>query len=479
MLLTDGDTGYHIRAGEFIIQARTVPKADIFSLWMPALSWTAHEWLSEVLMALVHHHAGLIGIVVLFSLTIATTHLLLFRMLRGDSQDILMPLLLTVIAASTSSIHWLARPHIFSLMLTVIWYSVLNRFQYRGKNQLFVLPLIMLLWVNLHGGYIFGLMLLLVYLLGNLAGLYFTEKSGAQEHIYKSKSLAKIFAACLLASLCNPQGYHILFFPFAMASDPFLMNNVREFLSPNFHEPLTFKYLLLASIALFALSRVALNRVELGLVLLTTYMALYSARYIPLYAIITAPILLRLIDRLKHVLPVYTLNWLARRSAGFCLIDRRTLGYLWLTGVIFVVLTLVHLSVLHTDFDDKLFPTKAVDFILAENIPGNLFNNEEFGDYIIYKAWPKYRVFFDGRSDMYGATLGEEYLKVARALPGWQDVLQKRQVDWVFFNTESTLSSLLNTNPAWQLIYSDPVASIFVRDKPEYQDLIAKYGSKL
>jgi hypothetical protein len=146
--------------------------------------------------------------------------------------------------------------------------------------------------------------------------------------------------------------------------------------------------------------------------------------------------------------------------------------------MISVVLTLVYLSVLHTSFNDKLFPTQAVDFILAENIPGNIFNNEEFGDYIIYKAWPRYRVFFDGRSDMYGGFLGGEYLKVARALPGWQDVLKKHQVDWVFFNTGSTLSSALNINPAWQLIYSDPVASIFVRDKPEYQHLIAKYGRK-
>ena len=478
ILLSDGDTGYHIRAGEFILQARAVPTTDIFSLWMPALSWTAHEWLSEVLMAIVHHYTGLSGIVVLFSSTIATTHVLLFRMLRSDRQGMLMPLLLTVVAASTSSIHWLARPHIFSLLLTVIWYSVLNRFQYRAKNQLFILPFLMLLWVNLHGGYIFGLLVLFVYFSGNLVGLYASDKSSAQEYTYKAKVVAMTFAACLLTSLCNPTGYHILIFPFALASDPFLMNNVTEFLSPNFHEPLIFKYLLLASIALFALSRTTLNLIELGLVILTTYMALYSARYIPLYAIITAPILLRLIDRLQHNLSPSVMNWLARRSAGFSLIDRLSPGYLWPTAVILVILTLAQISRLHTEFDDKRFPARAVEFILAESIPGTMFNNEEFGDYIIYKAWPKYRVFFDGRSDMYGAILGGEYLKVTRTLPGWQDVLKKHQVDWIFFNTGSTLSSALNTNPAWQLIYSDPVASIFVRDKLEYQHLIAKYGRK-
>jgi hypothetical protein len=308
--------------------------------------------------------------------------------------------------------------------------------------------------------------------------LYASDKSSAEEYTYKAKLVAMTFAACLLTSLCNPNGYHILIFPFALASDPFLMNNVTEFLSPNFHEPLIFKYLLLASIALFALSRTTLNLIELGLVILTTYMALYSARYIPLYAIITAPILLRLIDRLQHNLSPSVMNWLARRSAGFSLIDRLSLGYLWPTAVILVILTLAHISRLHTEFDDKRFPTRAVEFILAESIPGTMFNNEEFGDYIIYKAWPKYRVFFDGRSDMYGAILGGEYLKVTRTLPGWQDVLKKHQVDWIFFNTGSTLSSALNTNPAWQLIYSDPVASIFVRNKLEYQHLIDKYGRK-
>jgi hypothetical protein len=173
------------------------------------------------------------------------------------------------------------------------------------------------------------------------------------------------------------------------------------------------------------------------------------------------------------------MKWLGRRSASFRLIDRGSLGYLWLTATILVVLTLAHMSRLHAEFDDKLFPKKAVDFILAENISGNIFNNEEFGDYIIYKAWPKYRVFFDGRSDMYGAILGADYLKVAHTLPGWQAVLRNRQVNWVFFNTNSTLSSVLSTNPDWRLIYSDPVARIFVRDKAEYQHLIAKYTPKL
>ncbi|MPZ75839.1 MAG: hypothetical protein GEU77_04895 [Deltaproteobacteria bacterium] len=477
-LLNDGDTGYHIRAGDFILQNRMVPKTDVFSLWVPQLPWTAHEWLSEVIMAIVHRYSGLTGIVIFFALIIALTYLGLFKMLRDKSPDIPLALLITAMAAICSSLHWLARPHIFSLALTVIWYSILNSFQYKEKNKLYLLPPLMLLWVNLHGGYIFGLILLLLYAGGNLAAWCFEDRSIASQHIDRVKSLAKVLAACLAVSVLNPHGYRILLFPFAVASDAFLMDNVQEFLSPNFHEPLPFKYLLLAAIGLFALSRVALNWIELGLVLLVTYMALYSARYIPLYAIIIAPILLGLIDRLKVNLPRRSFEWLARRSANFSFIDAGTRGHLWPAVGIVGVLTFSHMNPLHAEFNNKLFPKAAVEFLMAKKIPGNMFNNDEFGDYLIYTAWPEYKVFFDGRSDMYGATLGSEYLQVSRTLPGWEDVLQKHQVEWIFFNTGSVLSARLKSHPRWRLIYSDAVASIFVRDKAKYHHWIAQYSSE-
>jgi len=147
-LLRDGDTGYHVRAGEVIIEQGMIPKKDIFSFLLPPLSWTAHEWLSEVIMALVHKVSGLTGIVVFFSFTIALSYLLLFKMLRLQSGGIVLPLLIAWLAAVSSTAHWLARPHIFSLTMTLIWYHVLDTFQYQGKNRLAWLPLLMLFWVN-------------------------------------------------------------------------------------------------------------------------------------------------------------------------------------------------------------------------------------------------------------------------------------------------------------------------------------------
>jgi hypothetical protein len=165
LLLADGDTGYHIRTGEFIIQNWTIPTHDIFSYLTPAPKWVAHEWLSEVLMAIIYRGAGLSGIVIFFSLFLALTHVFLYQILRRSCSDVLLTLVITVLAVTTSSTHWLARPHIFSLALMIAWYHTLNEYQFHHRNTLHYLPLLMLVWVNLHGGFIIGLIMLAVYAL--------------------------------------------------------------------------------------------------------------------------------------------------------------------------------------------------------------------------------------------------------------------------------------------------------------------------
>ena len=165
--LRDGDTLLHIKIGQYILEHRTIPQYDIYSFLSPSLPWTAHEWLSEVLMAFCYQAGGFAGVVALFALTLALAFVVLFRRLMDESGDILLAGAVTVLAVLSSAIHWLARPHLFSLLLTVICYQVLDRFQRRGEDRLWVLPPLMLLWVNLHGGYIFGLILIVIYLCGN------------------------------------------------------------------------------------------------------------------------------------------------------------------------------------------------------------------------------------------------------------------------------------------------------------------------
>src|SRR4030043_2383878 len=475
-LLGDADTGYHIRAGEYIIGNLKVPDHDIFSHISPPVKWTAHEWLSEVIFALIHRVSGLTGIVAAASILIASIYALLFKFLRSSGVNIIVAALVVALATGTSTIHWLARPHIFSLLLTLIWYMILDTYQSKKRNYLYLLPLLMVLWVNLHGGFIAGFMLLAVYITGNLLKAFFV-KEDRHEASQRTKMLIIISFFCLLASLLNPQGYKILLFPFELTANKFIMDNVNEWLSPNFHTDLRYEYMLLLMILMFGISKLKLNAIETLLVILFTHMSLFSARYIPLYAIILSPIIARRIDPLILTLSDRKLiNRFLSIADRATLTDSKTKGYLWSLLAVAALIITLFMGKIEYSFDKKKLPVDAVQFMKKEKITGNMFNNDEFGDYIIYAAWPEYKVFFDGRSDMYGVKRMKEYIKVVRIEQGWDVVLKKYNINWIIYGANSALSQFLLERNDWKLIYADKVASIFLKNAAENQYLINKYS---
>lgn len=474
-LLQDCDTGYHVRAGEYILDTHSVPKSDIFSFTNPPLPWTAHEWLSEVIMALIHKYFGLTGVVIFFSLIIAVIYHVLFRIMRSPKAGILVTLTVVLLAIGSSQIHWLARPHILSLLLTVIWYYVLDRYEYDKRNYLYLLPAITLLWVNLHGGFIIGFVLIGIYLAGNILKFLTVHGPGREEYGRKVKSLGTATAACLLISLINPYGYHILLFPFRLTSSRFIMDNVTEFLSPNFHEPMTFTYLLFFMLAVFALSQKRIALIEMMLLMLFTYMALYSARYIPLFSIIAAPVLVKQAGLLVRESEGRFMNFLKRMSERISSVDASAKGLVWPVVAVVIVFFFAATGKISYSFDEKIKPVQAVKFLKTEHLRGNMFDNDEFGDYIIYAAWPEYKVFFDGRSDMYGVERMKEYFKVIRIEEGWEEVLRKYKINWIIYDAGSVLSRFLLGRDDWKLIYADKVADIFIKNVPENSQVIEKY----
>jgi hypothetical protein len=474
-LLGDGDTGYHIRAGEFIIDTLSVPKHDMFSFLTPPLPWTAHEWLSEVIMAVLYRTFGLNGVYIFFAVLISSIYYLFFQIIKTYKGNILIAVVVVLLVISSSRIHWLARPHIFSLVFTVIWYYLLDSYQYNNKNYLYLFPPIMLIWVNLHGGYITAYIITGIYLAGNAVKFFISKDAEREEYKKKTRLLGLTVIACLLVTLINPYGYHILLFPFKLTSNKMIMDNVKEFLSPNFHKMMFFTYLLFLMITIIAVSRKRLNFIETILILLFTYMALYSVRYIPLFAIIVAPILVRQADHLINNLDGKFKKFLKKRAERIASVDSSAKGYQWpLTAVLFVIV-IAAVGNIEYRFDEETKPVAAVEFLKKEHLRGNMFNNDEFGDYLIYAAWPEYKVFFDGRSDMYGEEMIKEYFKIVKIKPEFDDVLNKYDIKWIFFNARSTLSRYLLMRDDWKLIYADKVANIFLKDIPENRVLIEKY----
>lgn len=475
-LLGDADTGYHIRVGEYIIDNLKVPDHDIFSFISPPIVWTAHEWLSEVFFALIYKVSGLSGIVVATSIVIASIFLLLMKFLRSSGVTIIVAALIVALATSVSAIHWLSRPHIFSLLLTLIWYVILDTYQLKRKNYLYLLPPLMLVWVNLHGGFIAGFILFVVYAIGNLLQAIFIRE---ERHVAyaRLKTLLLFIALCLLASMVNPKGFEILLFPFKLTTNMFIMDHVNEWLSPNFHAQLKYEYMLLLMIVVFGVSILRLSAIEAIMVLIFTHMSLFSARYIPLYAIVLSPIIGR---RIENIIGAISDRKIVKRflslSDRIAHTDSLTKWNLWSFTAVAVLIFFLLTGKAQFGFDKEKLPVHAVQFMKSEKLTGNMFNNDEFGDYIIYAAWPEYKVFFDGRSDMYGTERMKEYFKVAGIEKGWDKVLKKYDISYIIYNSKSSLSNFLLERKDWKLIYADKVANIFVRNTPENQHLIDKYA---
>lgn len=478
-LLADCDTGFHIKAGEYMIQTRSLPKYDPFSLFSPPMPWPTHEWLSDVIMASIAKVSGLTGVVLFFIFVISITYSFLFRVLRANKGNLIIDIILIVLVLLTSQIHWLARPHVFTLILLMAWYYVLDSFQNDRNNFLYLLPPLMLLWVNLHGGFILGFITIIIYLLYNSIKLYISEDTDKERYERKVKYFLLAMMVSVLFSFVNPKGFHTLLFPFEVVSNRLIMDNYSEFLSPNFHfDTYTpFRFFLLLMIAFFAVFKGKLNFIELMLVLIFSNMALFSGRYIPLFAMMVAPILSKNANiMLNQTSNNKVTDLIVKKGKVQEAIDESARGYIWPVVAILVVMSFTASNRINFKFDEKIKPVAAVEFMKKEHILGNMFNNDEFGDYIIYSTYPQYKVFFDGRADIYGNEKLQDYLDVFNMKPGWEKVFEKYNINWIIWDAKSAQSQYLILKKDWKLIYSDNVANIYVKNNQQNKCLINRYS---
>ncbi|HVN79082.1 MAG TPA: hypothetical protein VMW38_08795, partial [Terriglobia bacterium] len=258
-VLSDADTGWHIRNGEHLLQTRNWVYTDVFSYSHLGGRWYAWEWLADLTMALIHQFTGLNGIVIWANLTIALTFTWLFGWLVQRGADVFFSLTFTLIGGFAASLHWLARPHLFTLLFTLILYMQLEGIQARGTGKrLWMLPALFVVWVNLHPGFVVGLVLLAIYGIGNLLSIKIWRDAQIQvENKKRAKLFFMLFIVCILASLINPYGaslYGHIGSSFLHSS--FLADHINEWASPDFHTTVTkaYEFLLLSSIVVMGIS---------------------------------------------------------------------------------------------------------------------------------------------------------------------------------------------------------------------------------
>ncbi|MGH6631568.1 MAG: hypothetical protein ACREB3_17705, partial [Burkholderiales bacterium] len=289
LVASDGDACMHWRVGDWMLQHKQIIRIDVFSHTRYGQPVISKDWLSEIIFAGAGRVAGLYGIAVVAALVIATTFALLHRQLLREGNELLVSTILTLLAAWAASTHWLARPHVFSFLLALLWNGALRSFDRDGRTKKLAVTLgvLMLLWVNLHGAFLAGLFILGAYWLG--AVIEFTRVTDQQAIVAARQRIGALTAVgllCGLVSLLNPSGFKLHLHTLQFLQSEYLTGWLNEYTSPNFQSAGHRGFLIWLAIIFFTLvwRRPRVSASAAVLLLSWTYFALYAVRNIPLMA---------------------------------------------------------------------------------------------------------------------------------------------------------------------------------------------------
>ncbi len=458
ILLADGDTGWHIRAGEYVLDTHTVPHEDLFSYSKPGAPWFAWEWLADVLLALAWRGAALRGVVLLAGLLISTYLLLLFRYMLWRGANLFLAMAGCLAVAGASGIHYLARPHVFTLLLWTLSLWILDRDRKREGRLVWTLIPLTAVWANLHAGFLALVVSLAVLALAALA----------ERDVRRAWRHAALAAGCAAASLLNPYGIALHRHVFDYLRSDWIRDAVDEFQSPRFRSEsaLYFEILLFAGIAAAVLLLRRRKISEAALVLLWAHAALVSVRHVPIFAIVAAPVIVSEATRLWTA-------WVAEGTARSIrtILDR--LGADLAAGArrtsvlpLAIVLVLVSgVAPLHwpVDFPSSRFPSRLIGRNQPRIAGERVFTSDQWGDYLIYHFHPRQRVFMDGRSDFYGPEIGKLYLRIVYGHPDWSAALDRYAVALVLAEKSWPLAHRLRTSEGWRVLDEDGAAVLFER----------------
>ena len=457
--ITDPDVWWHLRTGQLLVQSHHVFHNDPYSFTRLGQPWVDHEWLSQIFIFALYRVTGWGGLIAGFAVLIAAAFLLVFK--RSSGQPYLAGAI-TVWGAVASIPCWGVRPQMLTLLLASVFLLLLER-SYDRPNLLWWTPPLALLWVNLHAGFAVGIALLLLFLIGDGLDLAFGYKD-PQLSQARFRRLALVTLTCAAVVPLNPYGMQMYRYPFETLHSRTMLAYIGEWMSPDFHQSryLPTLFLMLATLVLPVLSPRRWRPRELLLLSVTTYAALRSLRHIPLYVLVAVPLLSGMIEaclraRGKTALLDAPSHPLAR--------PKLIANTLLLAGFLFFTVARLHYVILRQpETETKEFPAAAASFIMTSRPPAPLLNSYNWGGYFIWKLFPDYEVYIDGRADLYGDTFMDNFA-ATYYLKGnaWQDPLAQWGIQTVILPPDAPLILALRGLPSWREVFADSQAVVLTR----------------
>jgi hypothetical protein len=468
----DSDTWWHLASGRYIVDNARIPVADPFSLTRLGAPWIDHGWLAQVLLYGLYALSSWVGLALGVAVLVTLAWWLVYRQSEGNPY---VRAFAVVGGAITSSVIWAARPQLVSFLLAALVAYLLDRHKRHDGRLLPWLPLVMLAWANVHGGYAIAFILMLCYLVGETLNRLTGRGGDVVLSNRRLLHLAVVTGLCFVAVGVNPHTWQMWLYPFRTVGIGVLRDFIQEWQSPDFHQVWQQPFIGLLLITVVALARAGRRADFTDLVLLVVWCTstLLAGRNMAIFALISCPILVRygtlaLQDQLETWRTMGRVGeWLAEATRP--LAGRRLLGMLnWLLLVVVVLAALVKIYLpLRPAAVDKAvretMPVDAVAAIRAQRPAGPMFNSYNWGGYLIFTLWPEYPVFVDGRTDLYDEAFLRAYLRMYTAADGWQEQLAGYDVRLVIVEADSVLARFLRHDPTWDETFRDELASVFTR----------------
>lgn len=499
----DTDTWWHLRAGQWIVENRRVPQSDPFSYTRAGEPWQYPGWLVEVPLYVIYRAFGPGGLNLWTAAMVTLAFGFVWARMSGG---VFLRAFVLILAAAASGVYWAARPYMVTFVFAAVFLWVLEKgrrttacpersrrddgrppdlSEVEGSvvggrwsvSHIWLLPLLMLVWANSHGGFAVGFMIWGVYFFSALvhwligssvhrfmgASGRWSAVSGRWSALSEVVALGVTGLAMLAAVCLNPSGPVMLLYPFKTVRIGALAAYIQEWQSPDFHQLQVqpFLWLLLLSLGALGASRRRISLEHFLLLAGFAYLGLTAGRNIALFALV-APIVIT-----RHAAPLLRD---ASQRLGFqesaaaparwqSRLNWILLGALILAAGVKVALVVPE-EVNRKHFAETL-PVEAVEFIRQNKPQGRLFNSYNWGGYLLWAA-PEYPVFVDGRTDLYGDEIVGQWVQVVQAEEGWEGVLDEWGVNLVLVEPFRPVAREL-ARAGWKELYRDEVAVVYGR----------------
>ncbi|MCX5702967.1 MAG: tetratricopeptide repeat protein, partial [Candidatus Omnitrophica bacterium] len=496
--LQDPDVWLHIKTGEYIVQHQSVPYTDIYSSTVPGKEWIDHSWLVQVIFYLVFHFGGPDNLILLSAVTVLLAFLFLFFSIYKRRQYLTLGIIILALTILASRARFNIRPENFSILFFSLYLFLLTRCIH--NKWIFLAPLIQLFWVNCHGFFIVGPLLVGVFILAEKlkrSKILPWEWGKAEPLDARSyKNLVLVFLLMCLVSFLNPYGYKGVIYPFSVT-----FNSIGKL-------SIFYKYI----IELLPTWRLSLNlaRSYYVLAIISLFSFLFNFRKINLAHLLAWLIFLGISFRVNRNIIFF--NFVAFLTTMNNLVDgldKKKINfienffgksiYLWKYLILLVVIfwfaqnNNARLQSSYYLFEEnryksallgirgKEYPDKAIDFLSKNELPGNIFNQFNYGSYLIYRLYPKKRVFIDGRTELYGEDFFKKYQKIIYLSEKTiNSSFERYDINTVLIcgkalDTGNLLIYFFNKPGEWALVYFDEDSVIFLKNTPRNKKLIDKF----